>query len=119
MITKILLPRYIDLADSQFYSIFPQLLEILKFQGWVHFVSQYKAYYLRLVSQFFQNLKRDERKLKMWTTVENIKIRLNEKYIRKILDLPEGDVNEWSLDYDVHEAYSLMTYLPCDRSDSK
>ena len=55
----------------------------------------------------------------MWTTVENIKIRMSEKYIRKNFDLPEGGVNEWSLDYDVHEAYSLMTDLPCDRNDSK
>ena len=55
----------------------------------------------------------------MWTTVENIKIRLSEKYIRKILDLLEGDVNEWSLDYDVHKAYSLMIDLPYDRNDSK
>ena len=55
----------------------------------------------------------------MWIEVENIKIRLSEKHIKKTLDLPEGDVNEWSLDYDVHEAYSLMTDLPCDRNDSK
>ena len=28
-------------------------------------------------------------------------------------------MNEWSLDYDVHEAYSIMTDLPSDRADSK
>ena len=55
----------------------------------------------------------------MWTEVENINIRLSEKHIQKTLDLPEGDVNEWSLDYDVHEAYSIMTDLPSDRANSK
>ena len=55
----------------------------------------------------------------MWTKVENIKIRLSEKHIKKTLNLPKGDVNEWSLDYDVHEAYSIMTDLPSDKADSK
>ena len=30
---KLLLPRYIDLEDQQLCSIFPRLLEILRFQG--------------------------------------------------------------------------------------
>ena len=49
-VSKLLPPRYIDLDDQQLCSIFSRLIEILKFQGWVNFVSQYKVYYPRLVS---------------------------------------------------------------------
>ena len=52
-IFKLLLPWYIDLEDQQLCFIFPRLLEILRFQGWTDFVSQYHLYYPRLVSEFF------------------------------------------------------------------
>ena len=55
----------------------------------------------------------------MWTKVQGVKIRLNEKTIRKTLDIPEGDVDEWNLDYDPYDAYSLMTDLPSNIEDLK
>ena len=64
-IFKLLLPRYIDLEDQQLCSVFPRLLEILRFQGWTEFVSQYRVYYPRLVSEFFQNLQTNENKSKI------------------------------------------------------
>ena len=48
----------------------------------------------------------------MWSLVKGVKIKLTRRTIRKILKLPEGDVDEWILDYDPYEAYSLMTNLP-------
>ena len=57
-------------------------------------MSQYRVYYPWFVSQFFHNLQTNETKLKMWTKVQGVKIRLNEKTIRKTLELPEGAVDE-------------------------
>ena len=48
----------------------------------------------------------------MWSLVKGVKIKLSRRTIQKILKLPEGDVDEWILDYDPYEAYSLMTHLP-------
>ena len=50
-------PRYIDLDDQALCSAFPQLIEILEFQGWTRFVSKYIVYYPCLVSQFFSKYK--------------------------------------------------------------
>ena len=44
--------------------------------------------------------------------VKGVKIKISGRTIRKTLQLPEGDVDEWILDYDPSEAYSLMTELP-------
>ena len=43
--------------------------------------------------------------------VKGVKIKLFGKSIQKILKLSERDVDEWILDYDPYEAYSLMTDL--------
>ena len=65
LVTKLLLPRYIDLEDQQLCSIFPRLIKILKFQGWTGFVSEYHVYYPQLVLEFFQNLETNEKKTKL------------------------------------------------------
>ena len=44
--------------------------------------------------------------------VKGVKIKLTGRTIQKTLKLPEGDVDEWILDYDPSEAYTLMTELP-------
>ena len=44
--------------------------------------------------------------------VKGVKIKISGRTIRKTLKLPEGDVDEWILDYDPYEAYTLMTELP-------
>ena len=44
--------------------------------------------------------------------MQGVKIKLSGRIIRKTLHLSEGDVDEWSLDYDPYEAYSLITDLP-------
>ena len=82
-------------------------------------MSQYAVYYPRLVSQFFQHLQTDETKSKIWTEVQGVKIKLNELIIRKTLDLPAGDVDEWILDYDPYDAYTIMTDLPSNTADPK
>ena len=43
--------------------------------------------------------------------MKGVKIKLSGRTIRKILKLPEEDVDEWILDYDPYEAYTLMTEL--------
>ena len=52
-VTKLLLPRYIDFEDPQFCLVCSRLLDIFKFQGWMEFMSEYRVYYPRLVSEFF------------------------------------------------------------------
>ena len=91
---------------------------ILKFQGWTEFVSEYRVYYPWLVSEFFQNLETNEKKTKLWSTVKGLKIKISGRMIRKTLQLPEGDVDEWILNYDPSGAYTLMTKLPAT-SDPK
>ena len=44
--------------------------------------------------------------------VKGVKIKLSGRTIRETLQLPEGDVDEWILDYDPSKAYILMTELP-------
>ena len=112
------MPRYVDFEDPQFCSVCSRLIEILKFQGWMGFMSEYRVYYPRLVSEFFQNLETNKKNSKIWSTVKGIKIKVSSRTIQKTLQLPEGDVDEWSLDYDPCEAYSLMTELPAS-SDSR
>ena len=91
---------------------FPWLLEILRFQGWTDFVSQYRVYYPYLVSEFFQNLQTNKNKSKIWSIVKGVKIKISSRTIRKMLKLPKRDVDEWILDYDPYEAYTLMIELP-------
>ena len=75
-------------------------------------MSEYRVYYPRLVSEFFQNLETNKKKSKLWSTVKGIKIKVSGRTIQKTLQLSEGDIDEWSLDYDPSEAYSLITDLP-------
>ena len=44
--------------------------------------------------------------------VKGVEIKIFGRTIRKTLKLPKGDVDEWILDYDPYEAYTLMTELP-------
>ena len=48
-VSKLLLPRYIDMEDHELLSAFLQLHDILGFQGWILFVSKYRVYYPQLV----------------------------------------------------------------------
>ena len=64
------------------------------------------------MSEFFQNLQINENKSKIWSMVKGVKIKISGRTIRKTLKLPEEDVDEWILDYDPSEAYTLMTELP-------
>ena len=57
-------------------------------------------------------LRQIRKKSKLWSTVKGIKIKVSGRTIQKTLQLPEGDIDEWSLDYDPCEAYSLMIELP-------
>ena len=113
-ITKLLLPRYIDFEDPQFYQVCSRLLDIFRFQRWIDFLSSHRVYYPRLVSEFFQNFQSNEKKSKFWSFVKGIKIKVSVRAIRELFKLQEGGVDEWSLDYDLAEAFSLMTDLPVD-----
>ena len=44
--------------------------------------------------------------------MKGVKIKIFGRTIRKTLKLHKGDVDEWILDYDLSEAYTLMTELP-------
>ena len=57
-------------------------------------MSEYRVYYPRLVSEFFQNLETNEKKTKLWSTVKGIKIKISGRTIRRMLQLPKGDVDE-------------------------
>ena len=50
--------------------------------------------------------------------MKGAKIKISVRSIRKTFKLPEEGVDEWSLDYDPYEAYSLMIDQPSD-SDSR
>ena len=45
-------------------------------------------------------------------------MKVSVRMIRKIFQLPDGGVDELSLDYDPTEAFSLMTDLPADSDSS-
>ena len=48
-------------------------------------MSEYRVYYPRLVSEFFQNLETNEKKTKLWSTVKGIKIKIYGRIIQKTL----------------------------------
>ena len=48
-VSKLLLPRYIDMEDQELLFIFSKLHELLEFQRWIQFVSKYRVYYLQPV----------------------------------------------------------------------
>ena len=78
------------------------------------FLSEHRVYYLRLVSEFFQNFQSNEKKSKFWSIVKGIKIKVSVRMIQKLFQLLEGGVDEWSLDYDPTEVFSLVADLPAD-----
>ena len=47
--------------------------------------------------------------------VKGVKIKISGRTIQKMLKLPKGDVDEWILDYDPSEAYTLMIELPATK----
>ena len=47
--------------------------------------------------------------------MKGVRIKISGRTIRKTLKLPEGYVDEWILDYDPSEAYTLITELPATK----
>ena len=82
-VTKLLQPRYVDFQDPQFCTVCSRLLDIFQFQGWMGFMSDYRVYYPRLVSDFFQNFQSNEKKIKFWSIVKGVKIKISARSIRK------------------------------------
>ena len=80
-VTKLLLPRYINFEDPQFCQTCSRLLDIFKFQGWMDFLSTHRVYYPRLVSEFFQNFQSNDKKLKFWSFIKGIKIKVSVRMI--------------------------------------
>ena len=62
--------------------------------------------------QFFQNLKIVQQNTKLKTAVNGVKIKLNQRTIRRALEILEEGTDEYNFDYDEFDAYSVMIDLP-------
>ena len=51
--------------------------------------------------------------------MNGVKIKLNQRTIRRALKIPDGGTDEWDFDYDEFDVYSLMTSLPSNPDDPR
>ena len=51
--------------------------------------------------------------------MNGVKIKLNQRTIRRALNILDGGTDEWDFDYDEFDAYSIMTTLPSNPEDPR
>ncbi|MQL93469.1 hypothetical protein Taro_026113 [Colocasia esculenta] len=113
----ILKPRAVDLDDSELIAAFPEVLNFFKFQSWQSFISEFRIIYPRLVQEFYQNLECTEEGYK--SKVKGIVIDMPTDLAATIFKIPDEGEDYHNFEFNLHEAYTIMTGLPADESDPK
>ncbi|MQL75925.1 hypothetical protein Taro_008308 [Colocasia esculenta] len=113
----ILKPRIVDLSDIQLAETFPEIQTYFSFHSWLIFISEFQISYSRLVREFYKNLKCTEDGYK--SKVKGIVIDMPTDTDASIFKVPDEGADYHEFEFDLHEAYSIMTDLPADASDPK
>ncbi|MQL69035.1 hypothetical protein Taro_001330 [Colocasia esculenta] len=113
----ILKPRAVDLDDSELVAAFPEVINFFKFQSWQSFISEFRIIYPRLVQEFYQNLECTDEGYK--SKVKGIVIDMPTDIAATIFKIPDEGEDYHNFEFNLHEAYTIMTGLPADESDPK
>ncbi|MQL88095.1 hypothetical protein Taro_020639, partial [Colocasia esculenta] len=113
----ILKPRILDLSDIQLADFFPEIQTYFSFQSWIPFISEFQVCYPRLVREFYKNLTCTEEGYE--SKVQGIAIDMPTEKAASIFNVPDEGADYHEFEFDLHEAYSILTGLPADASDPK
>ncbi|MQM18661.1 hypothetical protein Taro_051657, partial [Colocasia esculenta] len=113
----ILKPRAVDLEDSALNAAFPEVINFFKFQSWQPFVSKFRIIYPRLVQEFYMHLECTDDGYK--SEVKGIKIDLPLDLAATLFKIPDEGADYHNFEFDLHEAYTILTGLQADVSDPK
>ncbi|MQL75335.1 hypothetical protein Taro_007699 [Colocasia esculenta] len=113
----ILKPRILDLTDNELANSFPEIRTLFAFQSWLIFISDFPIFYPRLVQEFYKHLKCTKFEYK--SVVKGIQIDLPTDLAATLFHAPDEGENCNKFQFDLHEAYTLLTGLPSDESDPK
>ncbi|MQL68030.1 hypothetical protein Taro_000318 [Colocasia esculenta] len=114
---SILKPRILDLSDIQLAASFPEIQTYFSFQSWLPFISEFHVSYPRLVREFYKNLKCTDEGFE--SKVKGIAIDMPTATAASIFKVPDEGEDYHEFEFDLHEAYSILTGLPADASDPK
>ncbi|MQM21105.1 hypothetical protein Taro_054139 [Colocasia esculenta] len=113
----ILKPRAVDLEDSELNAAFPEVLNFFKFQSWQPFISEFRIIYPRLVQEFYMHLECTDEGYK--SKVKGIEIDMPTDIAATIFKIPDEGEDYHNFEFNLHEAYTILTGLPADESDPK
>ncbi|MQM19216.1 hypothetical protein Taro_052216, partial [Colocasia esculenta] len=113
----ILKPRVVDLEDSELNAAFLEVLNFFKFQSWQPFISEFRIIYPRLVQEFYMHLECTDEGYK--SKVKGIEIDMPIDIAATIFKIPDEGEDYHNFEFNLHEAYTILTGLPADESDLK
>ncbi|MQL79307.1 hypothetical protein Taro_011747 [Colocasia esculenta] len=113
----ILKPRAVDLDDSELIAAFPEVINFFKFQSWQSFISEFRIIYPRLVQEFYQNLECNDEGYK--SKVKGIVIDMPTDIAATIFKIPDEGEDYHHFEYNLHEAYTILTGQQADECDPK
>ncbi|MQL81119.1 hypothetical protein Taro_013568 [Colocasia esculenta] len=113
----ILKPRAVDLADTQLAAAFPEIHSFFSFQTWLPFISEFRIIYPRLVQEFYMNLECTDDGYK--SEVKGIVIDFPTELTATLFKIPDEGADYHNFEFNLHEAYTILTGLQADESDPK
>ncbi|MQM16137.1 hypothetical protein Taro_049091 [Colocasia esculenta] len=113
----ILKPRAVDLTDNELIAAFSEVINFFKFQSWMSFISEFRTIYPRLVQEFYSNLECNNEGYK--SEVKGVQIVMPIAVVATLFKVPDVGTDYHNFEFNLHEAYSLLTGLPSDESDIK
>ncbi|MQL76487.1 hypothetical protein Taro_008879 [Colocasia esculenta] len=113
----ILKPRAVDLADTQLVAAFPEIHSFFSFQTWLPFISEFRVIYPRLVQEFYMNLECTDDCYK--SEVKDVVIDMPTALAATLFKIPDEGADYHNFEFNLHEAYTMLTGLQADESDPK
>ncbi|MQM12981.1 hypothetical protein Taro_045901 [Colocasia esculenta] len=113
----ILKPRAVDLADTQLAAAFPEIHSFFSFQTWLPFISEFRVIYPHLVQEFYMNLECTDVGYK--SEVKGVVIDMPTALAATLFKIPDEGADYHNFEFDLHEAYTMLTGLQADESDPK
>ncbi|MQL73999.1 hypothetical protein Taro_006358 [Colocasia esculenta] len=113
----ILKPRAVDLADTQLAATFQEIHSFFSFQTWLPFISEFWIIYPRLVQEFYMNLECIDVGYK--SEVKGVVIDMPTAVAATLFKIPDEGADYHNFEFDLHEAYNILTGLQADEFDPK
>ncbi|MQM19000.1 hypothetical protein Taro_052000 [Colocasia esculenta] len=113
----ILKPRAVDLTDTQLVAAFPEIRSFFSFQTWLPFISEFRIFYPRLVQEFYMNLECTDVSYK--SEVKGVVLDMSTALVATLFKIPDEGADYHNFEFNLHEAYTMLTGLQADESDPK